>query len=244
MSKEYSKSLIEEIRKIAADYSEAISTLPNVQDYSPEKGKEIITNHIEAAKKKAATSLETKLAKVRSQTSDVKDSINKAKFPLLSSSLESDKLRGEQMQTNSMLIFQNQFLTGNVDGVLNALNQALESKRYDLATSLIEQIKDFPAKDDSQILAKEKVNELAANYFKERGVDNFNEELNLLNYAAKLSEISKSFLEKSNDPFYLPDFDSTDYQDKMILANLEMKTGIDATPGEVDFVPFSESNQE
>jgi len=39
MSKEYSKSLIEEIRKIAADYSEAISTLPNVQDYSPEKGK-------------------------------------------------------------------------------------------------------------------------------------------------------------------------------------------------------------
>jgi len=37
---------------------------------------------------------------------------------------------------------------------------------------------------------------LAANYFKERGVDNFNEELNLLNYAAKLSEISKSFLEK------------------------------------------------
>jgi len=60
------------------------------------------------------------------------------------------------MQTNSMLIFQNQFLTGNVDGVLNALNQALESKRYDLATSLIEQIKDFPAKDDSQILAKEK----------------------------------------------------------------------------------------
>ena len=226
MSKEYSKSLITELRKIAEDYSTDISTYPNIGDYSPEKATLLISEKKESVKKKTLSQLDTKHAKIRLQINEVRDSINKAKFPLLTSSVESDKLRGEQQQTNAMLIFSNQFLNGNVDGVLIALNQALESKRYDFATSLIEQIKDFPAKNDSQILANEKGSDLAANYFKDRGVNNLNEEIDILNYGNELSEISKALVDKGTDFIYLPEYKSDDYNDKIILEQIRMDSGL------------------
>lgn len=227
MSKEYSKSLLNEIRKIADEFSDQMSKQPeNLDHYSPDHKKEVVAEYKNQTREKALKQLDTKLAKVNLQTKDVLGDINKAKFPLLNASTETEKLRGEQSLTNVMLILQTNFSTGNSEGILNAIELAMQSKRYDFVTALIEQIDTLPAKDDVQMKIKEEVSKIAEGYFKERGVTTLNEELNLLQYANEVTQLSAKSINGNNEHIYIPDFPVNDFHEQMLLENLRSDAGV------------------
>ena len=226
MSKEYSHSLLNEVRKIADDYSSGMSKVTdNLDQFANEYKTEKIAERKKSNKDKALNQLDTKIAKIRLQVKEVQDSINKKKYPLVNSNIDGEKMRGEQAMTNAMLVLQNHFFNSNSEGVLNAISQAIQSNRFDFVTTLIEQIESSPAKDEIQNLIKEKVSEIASEYFKDRGVTLLNEELDILNYATEVSQIATTIVNMNKDHIYIPEYPLTDFQDEMILESLRGEVG-------------------
>lgn len=230
MSKEYSQSLLDEVRQIADDYSSGMSKVTdNLDQYSNEYRTEKITERKKSNKDKALNQLDTKIAKVRLQVKEVQDSINKKKYPLINSNIDSEKLRGEQAMTNAMLVLQNHYFNSNSEGVLNAIRQAIQSNRFDFVTTLIEQIESLPAKDEIQNMIKEKVSEIASEYFKERGVTLLNEELDILNYANEVTQLSTESINRNNEFVYIPEYPVNDFQEQMLLENLKSDAGVNVS---------------
>lgn len=160
-------------------------------------------------------------------------------FPLLSEKhLENERARGEMQISNANSIFQIHYLNGNPDYVIDELKRMVDDTfRRDYFTTLLNQIITFPPKDDQQKKALEIAKTIKAEFEEKTGVSRINEAKKINQYGELLANLSEEMVDKEKGKFYLPDYGSDDYLDKMIFAELSVKTGIDvgeltANPGD------------
>ena len=222
-------SIYNKLAKAAEVYNEKFKEDPdNFLQFNEEHLKEIKKDNQLKVKDAAISTLTKILKEVEELGSEIELKKKQALFPLLNSNDDSNKSRGEQQITNANLIFQGHFLSGNEEYLLNEINQAIESGRKDYASALINQVRSYPASTDAQINIKNKVNDIAVNYFAKIGISELDEAKHLNLHNSELTAIASKLVEKGNDNIYLPPYKSEDYNNSIVLEQIRMETGIDA----------------
>lgn len=222
-------SIYNKLAKAAEVYTEKINEEPdNWLQFNEQHLKEIKKENQTKVKEAAISTLTKILKEVEDLSSEIEMKKKQALFPLLSSNDDSNKLRGEQQITNANLIFQGHFLSGNEEYLLNEINQAIQDGRKDYASALINQVRSYPAQTDAQINIRNKVNDIADNYFTKIGVSELDEVKNLNLHNSELAVIASKLVEKGKEHIYLPPFESDNYSDKIVLEQIRMETGINA----------------
>ena len=229
-------SIYNKLTKAAEVYTEKFKEEPNnFLQFNEEHLKEVKKDNQLKVKNAALSTLAKILKEVEELGSEIELKKKQSLFPLINSSEDSNKSRGEQQITNANLIFQGHFLSGNEEYLLNEINQAIQDGREDYASALINQVRSYPASTDAQINIKNKVNDIAVNYFSKIGVSELDEVKHLNLHNSELAVIASKLVEKGNDHIYLPPYKSDDYNDAIVLEKLRMETGINAEANHADF---------
>ncbi len=227
-------SIYNKLAKAAEVYSEKFKEEPdNWLQFKEEHLKEIKKENQGKVKDAALSTLTKILKEVEELGSEIELKKKQALFPLLNSSDDSNKLRAEQQLTNANLIFQGHFLSGNEEYLLNEINQAIQDGRKDYASALINQVRSYPASTDAQINIRNKVNDIAVNYFAKIGVSELDEVKHINLHNSELAVIASKLVEKGKEHIYLPPYKSDDYNDSIVLEQIRMETGIDAEANHV-----------
>jgi hypothetical protein len=233
---------IEKLQLIAEHYSIKFD-----KKISEEDAKNYTAEYISKLNKENSKKLKERIiAEINQIRNDViqhNEIIDKRKkeilFPLLSEKhLENERARGEMQISNANSIFQIHYLNGNPDYVIDELKSMIDDTfRRDYFTTLLNQIITFPPKDDQQMKAVEVAKMIKAEFEEKTGVSRINEANKINQYGELLANLSEEMVDKEKGKFYLPDYGSDDYQDKVELARISIKTGIDvgeniANPGD------------
>lgn len=221
------KEILVSVKNIGETYTTKFNEKPaNLDQYKPDVQTKLVAEHKETVRNSTLKLLETQRAITEVASRETKDEMRKKKYPMLSSSISTDMSLGETQQTNAMLQFQNHFNNGNVEGLLEAINRGREFRRYDFVSTILDELDTAVPKTDSQNLIKEKVQPIAEEYWKDRGIPKLKEELDYLDFDARIVKLASSAVNRFADNLPIPTYKSGDYQtDEMLLANLELLAG-------------------
>lgn len=229
MSKAKALAIYNKLTKTAEVYSEKFNEEPdNWLQFKEDHLKEIKKENQNKVKDAAISSLTKILREVDELNTEIELKKKTALFPLLNSTDDSKKSRGEIQVQNANSTFQSHFLVGNEEYLLNEINQAITDDRRDYASALINQVKSYPASTDAQINIRAKASEIASNYYQKIGLNELDEAKNLNLHNSELAVIALKLAEKGKDFIYLPPYKSDSYNDTLILEQIRMETGIDA----------------
>ncbi len=240
MSKKFSLSYVEELRAAAEKYTKELKELPYTEHLNEQEKTKRLKKHREDNQNNLLSAVKKIGPKIEEHLKQTKLSKSRCEFPLLNSSNENDRLRGEQQQSNALEVFKIHFLGKNSGSLFKALDDAISNGRIDFASSLIDQIKNYPTMDEGQLKIQSKLKSLEQKYFEKTKINEIDEELQILDYANKLTTILERIAPKGEEHIYLPEYGSKDYEDQMILGGLESKAHIEILPDEeIDFSPYS-----
>lgn len=232
-------ALVEKIRDVVNNtFSDKMEKKPNTEGLLPEKAKEVLKKHsaeIRDEVLKVISNVQPEIKKfIDSNQRDRRSTL----YPGLYSSEDSKKQIGVVEQNNALLLFRANWDQGNYDSLINSIQSAVEAKQYVFASTLFDQIRDSKSTNELHDTIKRTAEELEKLYHKTIGVDVYDEKLKIMDYADRLSQASKILIERSefsgDERYYLPEYGSTEFQDQMILADIETQTGVnfDSPAGE------------
>lgn len=228
----YYLQLVEKIRDLVNNkFSDQMEKKPVLDGFTPEKQKEYLKKHSDGIRAEVLKSLSTIGPEIQKMKSGTIADRRMALFPGLSSAEDSKKQIALTEQNNAMLVFNTNYPQGNLDSLISSLQNAIESKQYVFASTLFDQIKNSKSLNDLQDSIKNEFGMLEAEYFKTLKIDEYDKKLSILDYADRLDQASKILIERSevtgDDRYYLPEYGSNEWQDKMILGDIEIKTGVE-----------------
>jgi len=244
----YYLQLVEKIRDAVNNkFGDGLEKKPNTEGLLPEKAKEVLKKHssdIRAEVLKVISNLQSEIKKfIDSNQRDRRSTL----YPGFYSSEDSKKQIGVVEQNNALLLFRANWDQGNYDSLINSIQNAIEAKQYVFASTLFDQIRDSKSINELHDTIKRTAAELEKVYHKTIGVDVYDEKLKIMDYADRLSQASKILIERSefsgDERYYLPEYGSTEFQDKMILADIEIKTGVEFDTESGEPVASSEATE-
>lgn len=228
----YYLQLVEKIRDLVNNkFSDEMEKKPDLQGLTPDKQREVLKNHSDKIRAEVLNVISKAQPEIESKKTSTQRDRRLTLYPGLYSSEDNKKQMGLQQQSNALMTFQMNWDKGNFDSLINSIQNAIETKQYDFASTIFDQIRNSKSTDDIHDTIKKTANELEKVFHKTIGIDVYDEKLRILDYADKLSQASTVLVERSefsgDERLYLPEYGSKEFQDKMILANIESTTGVE-----------------